>query len=53
MLVGAALLTTAATVFVANTNHADAQNTAAKYEVDIKPQWNDKGELLQPADFNI
>ena len=46
-----AFMATAGISFVANHNRADAQSSGANYGVEIKPQWNDKGELLQPAEF--
>lgn len=47
LLSAAAIAAIAGVSIVANLDTADAQN----YGVDIKPQWTDSGELLQPTGF--
>ena len=51
VLIATALLTTTGAMILSNVNGVNAQSSDANYTVDIKPEWNDKGELLQPTGF--
>jgi hypothetical protein len=47
----AAIISTAGFLSFVGTDRAEAQSADSKYGVDIQPQWSDKGELMQPAEF--